>query len=324
MLPPKLQELAEAQAGAFTAAQAREHGFDVARPRRAGRITVIRKRVYAVTAYVESLDAAALAALYASARMLVSRGDLVASHATAAAIHGFRLRDGAPREPQLTQALGDPTVCGRPSFTIAALPAGHRCTRFGIEVTNPARTVGDCARSLSAQAAVVMADSALREGVARAVVREVLAACPSWPGVRQAREVVAFADARSDSVLESALRWQFGRQGLPAPDLQITICDADGRDVGDVDFVWRAHRTICEADGRLKYAEAAGQGAGGPRSTANPREQNALWREKRREDALRLLGFEVVRAAPASRGQAQRRDVFCADEDVNSASFVSA
>ncbi|MDT7571928.1 MAG: hypothetical protein QOE05_2102 [Actinomycetota bacterium] len=285
MLPPKLQLLADAQAGAFKADQAREHELDVASHRRAGRLTVVRKRVYAVTAYVEALEPPAVAALHASARLLVSSGDLVASHATAAAIHDFRLRDSVPVEPQLTQALGDPTVCGRRSFTVAALPAEHRCRRFGVAVTTPERTVADCARSLSAQAAVVTADSALRAGVSRDDITEVLQRCSHWPGVRQARAVVAFADARSDSALESALRWQFAQQGLPAPDLQITICDAEGGQVGDVDFVWLARRTICEADGRLKYDEKDG-----------PRKENALWREKRREDALRWLGFEVVRA----------------------------
>lgn len=114
---------------------------------------------------------------------------------------------------------------------------------------------------------------------------DLLDACAHWPGVRQAREVVRFADARADSALESATRWLLAQQGLPAPDLQITICDPDGRDVGDVDFVWIERRTICEADGRLKYDGAQGLGS-----------DNALWRENRREDALRALGFEVVRS----------------------------
>lgn len=291
VLPPELQALADAQAGAFTAAQARTHGFDVAPHRRAGGLTVVRRHVYAVTAVVEGLGPAAEAALHASARLLVSAGDLVASHATAAAIHGLRLRDAAPAEPQLTQARGDLTVCGRRSFTVAALPQQDRCTRFGIAVTTPERTVADCSRSLSPQAAVVTADIALRAGVSRDAVRRVLDRCSGWPGVRQGRDVLAFADARSDSALESALRWQFARQGLPAPDLQITICDTHGRDVGDVDFVWLAHQTICEADGRLKYALDS-EGA----KDGENRRDNPLWREKRREDALRLLGFEVVRA----------------------------
>ena len=48
--------------------------------------------------------------------------------------------------------------------------------------------------------------------------------------------------------------------------------------MGRVEFLWCAQRTVGEADGRLKYAT-----------------RDDLWAEKRREDALRDAGFEVVR-----------------------------
>ena len=51
--------------------------------------------------------------------------------------------------------------------------------------------------------------------------------------------------------------------------------------MGRVDFLFRAQRTIVEFDGLLKYG-----GAGG---------RQALIDEKRREDALRSLGYQVVR-----------------------------
>lgn len=53
--------------------------------------------------------------------------------------------------------------------------------------------------------------------------------------------------------------------------------------MGRVDFLWRKRRTIGEADGRGKYAD----------------DGRSLWNEKRREDRLRELGFEVVRWAAA-------------------------
>ena len=59
------------------------------------------------------------------------------------------------------------------------------------------------------------------------------------------------------------------------------IRDERGRLVGRVDFLFRAQRTIVEFDGLLKYG-----GAGG---------RQALIDEKRREDALRSLGYQVVR-----------------------------
>jgi very-short-patch-repair endonuclease len=69
--------------------------------------------------------------------------------------------------------------------------------------------------------------------------------------------------------------------GLPKCDLQVEIRDAQVRFVGRVDFLFRAYRTVVEFDGLVKYG-----GAGG---------RQALIEEKRREDALRSLGYQVVR-----------------------------
>ena len=51
--------------------------------------------------------------------------------------------------------------------------------------------------------------------------------------------------------------------------------------MGRVDFLFRAQRTIVEFDGLVKYGGADGR--------------PALIDEKRREDALRSLGYQVVR-----------------------------
>jgi very-short-patch-repair endonuclease len=66
-------------------------------------------------------------------------------------------------------------------------------------------------------------------------------------------------------------------QGLPAAELQARIVDPAGF-VARVDFLWRAQRTVGEADGRGGYDD-----------------RHALWAEKRREDRLREMGLEVVR-----------------------------
>jgi len=61
----------------------------------------------------------------------------------------------------------------------------------------------------------------------------------------------------------------------------VEIRDERGRLVGRVDFLFRAQRTIVEFDGLVKYGAADGR--------------QALVNEKRREDALRSLGYQVVR-----------------------------
>jgi len=69
--------------------------------------------------------------------------------------------------------------------------------------------------------------------------------------------------------------------GLPTPELQVEIRDEQGRLVGRVHFLFRAQRTIVEFDGKVKYGGADGR--------------EALFKEKRREDSLRSLGYPVVR-----------------------------
>jgi hypothetical protein len=100
--------------------------------------------------------------------------------------------------------------------------------------------------------------------------------CARWPGIQAAKRAVAFADARAESVLESLARVVFHEHGLPPPDLQAWV--GDDRDVvGRADFLWRAFRTVGEADGAVKYADPA-------------RAMAQLERDAR----LRAAGFEVV------------------------------
>ena len=90
--------------------------------------------------------------------------------------------------------------------------------------------------------------------------------------------VVAHADGRRESAGESRTAWLCAE--LPLPELipQAVITDELGEFVARVDFLVRGHRVIVEFDGLLKY---------------DGRQQ--LVNEKRREDQLRRLGYEVVR-----------------------------
>jgi hypothetical protein len=204
----------------------------------------------------------------------------VVSHRSAALIHGLDLLG---RETRRTVTLTRPpdstsSRMGRPGVRIhaAALPAGHVVIRHGMPVTSTARTVIDLARTRSFLAGVVVADSALRtRQVAKAELQSVIAACAHWPGIQGARQVAAFCDARSESVLESISRVAFRAYGLPPPELQVWVGGTEM--IGRADFLWRACRTIAEADGALKYA--------------NPSRAIA---QLERDARLREAGFEVV------------------------------
>ena len=83
-------------------------------------------------------------------------------------------------------------------------------------------------------------------------------------GVRQARDIVALADARAESPLELITRLAMHDSKFPPPQLQVEIGGYA------VDFLLPG-KLIVEADGRGKY-----QG-------------DALWREKKRESVLAVV-----------------------------------
>lgn len=127
---------------------------------------------------------------------------------------------------------------------------------------------------------VVSADRALHCGLvtpeALRAAADVLA--PFRHGSR-ARAMVAFADGLRESVGESRCAVVLTMSGLIL-DAQIEIRDATGHLVGRVDFIVRGTNVIVEFDGRMKY------------DSGDPA---VLWAEKKREDALRRLGYVVVR-----------------------------
>ena len=282
LAPPTPAQLLAQQGGVVTRKQLEDAlgGAALRRGIRSGAWVLVDRGVYAPRELAGDEDKALQHRLKCAACILASARDLVVCGTSAALLHGLRMLDPHDGAPQL--------VIPRPAGTeprhvrellAAGLPAGQRQLLEGLPITTPARTVADLARTLDRPAAVVMADAALRDGVDRMDVIDVLGTCRRWPGVQNAIDAVIFADRRSESPLESLARVWFSEADLPAPQLQAKLCHADdGRFVARVDFFWPQHRTVCEVDGRVKY-----DGGG------------TLWHEKLREDTLRDLGLEVVR-----------------------------
>lgn len=191
--------------------------------------------------------------------------DSVASHQSAALIHGLAL---FPRPPDLVVLTRSPDRrSGRRKsdgmfFHTAELPDEHVTTVLGARVTAVARTVVDIARASSFMSGVVTADSALRAAInaesgdtftTKDALIAVCDACAHWPGNRNARRAVEFADSRAESVLESCARVIFHEHGLEPPELQATITGPGFR--YSVDFYWPKYRVIAEADGEVKYSD---------------------------------------------------------------------
>ncbi|HET6910386.1 MAG TPA: hypothetical protein VFH54_13675 [Mycobacteriales bacterium] len=161
---------------------------------------------------------------------------------------------------------------------IAGLRPWDRTVVDGIPCTSAARTVVDLGRRLPFREALVVADAALRSGVERNGISDVLRHQYNWPGIFPAKAVVRHADARSESALESVVRSRFLELRLPTPELQVNIYNGPSW-IARVDFDLKAYNTVGEADGRGKYLQS----------------DDELWAEKQRQDAIEETGREVIR-----------------------------
>lgn len=163
----------------------------------------------------------------------------------------------------------------------APVEAEHLTDAFGLPTVTPAVACLQVAGSFGVEAGLVAADSALR---LKACTRTELEELRAWPwlnrGRRSADLVISHADGRHESAAESRAAWLMHRLGYRVRP-QVVITDIDGVFVGRVDFVIEvpgAKGVIVEFDGMLKYEG-----------------QQDLAAEKRREDRLRSMGYEVVR-----------------------------
>ena len=255
----------------LSAGQWRHRGISKALVRsltRSGDLVSLRRGVYATRSAVRWADAdpVRLHVLQLLAAQATVGRHAVASFHSAAILHRIDL---LARPPEATVALtlppDKPWNRTRPSsvvFHSAHVPKEQRTTLYGIPLTTPARTVADLARTLPFTDAVVAADCALhQEKLTRKELGQILDDCPRWPGIRQARRVLEFADERAESPLESAARVVFDQFGLEPPELQaaIRLPQAAFR----VDFFWPGENKengaglVAEADGLLKYNDRA-------------------------------------------------------------------
>lgn len=147
----------------------------------------------------------------------------VFSDASAALLHGLpllRLPDRVHVSSVRKPSTRDPQVVVHHRPGIGA----HRSLLGGqIPVTDLPRTLLDCAASMGFEDGVVLADHVLRVGVGSEDVLGLLQAAPGFRGARRVRRVLDFADARSESALESLARVAVHELRLPAPRPQMPV-----------------------------------------------------------------------------------------------------
>jgi hypothetical protein len=209
-------------------------------------------------------------ALKASAAVLRRPEHIVAAR-SATILHGLPTVR-VPASVELAAPNPDGLGQQAPTHAYGAQLLAYAVTCWsGVMVTTVARTLVDLGRH-DRRDAMMAADAALREGlITRADIDIELADATGWPGVRQAREVLALGDPRAESPLESITRLALHDDGFPAPEPQFWI----GRD--RVDFAWPRYRVVLEADGKEKYSG------------------EALWEERKREARLRGAHWKAER-----------------------------
>ncbi|MEU8224418.1 DUF559 domain-containing protein [Kribbella sp. NPDC048915] len=180
-------------------------------------------------------------------------------------------------------------VLNPPDLPHVTLPPGRARRRAGLpcvlhwadapaldDVTTPLRTVLDCLRIAPPAEGLAIADSALRSGRVDHDLLLDAANRLKGPHRRRIQQLVAFADARAESVLESVLRYLLIARGIEGfvPQLQVR----DGEFSARLDLGHPRLLLGLEADGFAFHGT-----------------RRALVKDCRRQANLTIRGWRVLR-----------------------------
>jgi hypothetical protein len=207
--------------------------------------------------------------------MLNRYPNAVARRRTAAALHRLWLI-GHSGPVHLARCSGFPRLKHDVVVDTIEYADVELCEVLGVRATTLVRTAAELIHCSSPGEALAVADSAMRAGCSLAELTAAAEAVER-PAPLTSR-VLALADPRSDSALESMSRWLFHISRIPMPEPQVLIGDDSGP-FALVDFLWREVGVVGEADGALKYD-----------LDGDARRAEAL-----RQERLERMGFVVVR-----------------------------
>lgn len=275
-MDPELRLLAERQGGLFLTSQALARGTGEATLRKLvehDEVVRLARGLNLLTTH--QADTADARHLQLARGGLLLMPDAVLSHWTALLAHGLPVL-GVPVVARLRRPIRRQVI--RQGFVVDPDPGIAVMTDHG-PTTSVVRAVLDQARLRGLEAGLVSADAALHADV---VTRQELldrADTLRGQGAGAARRTAELADGTIESVGESRLRYACVIGGIDVVP-QVRIRNRDGAFVARVDFLVKGTKVAIEFDGKVKYADGDGR---------------TLWNEKQREDALRRLGYTVVR-----------------------------
>ncbi|HEY9389378.1 MAG TPA: DUF559 domain-containing protein [Mycobacteriales bacterium] len=204
---------------------------------------------------------------------------VVASHQTAARLHGLPLVHHGDREHVTVRRPARRPQ--RPELWLHAhrLPAEHVTQIGGTPCTTIARTLVDLFLVSDRLTATWATEYAVRTGLVTLDEVRALASTPlGLPGIRRTRTWLDTVEPASESPLETAVRLILVDADLPRPVVQLPIRAGSGRVVYRTDLGFGPERVAVEADGRAVH-EAP----------------EAVLRDRLRQNDLTSAGWIVLR-----------------------------
>jgi hypothetical protein len=198
--------------------------------------------------------------------------------------------DVSPCEPIEVILPGDGEGWERGGISVhrAALDDCEVVVRRGFRTTSLVRVLTDLSRKLSLVEAVVITDMALHAGLVHdADLSEWVDRQAGRKGVGAVRLVLELSEAAAESPMETRLRMLLVLNGLPRPEVQVTVRDEGGSFLGRPDLYYRAHRLGLEYDGETHRASLVED---------NRRQNRLLLADVR---LLRFTGADVLRRPDA-------------------------
>jgi len=275
-LDPGLLALIEQQRGMFTTANAYQFGLDrmtLAALVRRGVLRHPGRGLYALSGLVQEPPEVWHLQLAFGATLLYN--DVAFTGVTAVLAHGVAVWNAPLTKPSLVRPIA--RGVGMTAFSVRPRVCRSVRTPWGPAEPLAHALVQHCLDNGITQG-VVSADAALHS--ARVTLEELAAAADGvaqWPRSGRVRSMLTFVNAAHETPGESLTNVACASGGIELVP-QVTILDEDGRFVARVDFVVKGTKVIVEFDGRVKYDD-----------------DGELFREKKREDRLRALGYTVVR-----------------------------
>jgi very-short-patch-repair endonuclease len=256
---------------------------DIARMSQTGMLTVLARGWYAVGPVAVEDERHVLTV---RAMLRSHEGRAVAGHHSALLVLGLPTLGADLKVVRLSRRTAGPTNTTPRVRLGRAVPM--RLQRA--ETVAPGLAVVQHGVSVGPLSALVAADGALRLGLATPTdLDEALDAVRQHPHTAGIEQMLKYADGRHESPGETRLGHALRLLGISAtPQVRLT----SGRAVAIVDFLVDDAAVVIEFDGRVKYGRGADEMD--PFGRRRPAAE-VLWEEKRREDWVRELGYEVVR-----------------------------